>query len=218
MDGWHYTPGWGSLGTITLAVIAVAVNLLTNKRALRASGVQFAKSQEHAQASLETSIAQFERVREEARTDKLRIELISLIDALSERTVKLDVAIGQIDEVVEEIASEVKDLDDRFDRVDKAMRRIMGAEYWGVYPRISGHAFAIRLLTTDHDLWQILNRLQVVIAEEREHYERVVMARQLRRRREEEHARAVEMDLEIREIATQLTKYGLTKLRDLPQT
>jgi hypothetical protein len=216
MDGWYYTPGWGALGTITVAVIAVLFNLRANRRTLRASGEQFTRSQEHAQASLRTSIAQFERVREEARVDKLRIELISLIDALSERTVKLDVAISQIDEVVEEIASAAPDLDERLGRVDKAMRRIMGAEYWGVYTRISGHAFAIRLLTADEELLENLNRLQLVIAEERRHYEQVVMVRQLRRRRDDERERASLMDDEIRDITKQLVQYGLTKLQNLP--
>ncbi|NKZ13654.1 hypothetical protein HGA11_22000 [Mycolicibacterium septicum DSM 44393] len=214
MDGWYYTPGWGALGTITVAVIAVLFNLRSNRRTLRLSGEQFTKSQSHAQAVLDTSIAQFERVREEARLDKLRIEIIGLINALAERTVKLDKAIGQIDEVVEGIARAEEDLDYRFDRVDKAMRAIMAAEYWGVYNQISGHAFAIRLLTKDEELLALLNQLQPIIAEERTHYEGVVMVRQLRRRREDERLRASLLDDEVRRLTKQLTSYALVNLRN----
>ena len=114
----HYTPGWGALGTVTVAAIAVLVNIWTNRKALRAS----------AQA-LSSSTAQFRQQREDTRADKLRIEVIGLVNALAQRRIRLYVAINRIDEAVGKIGRS-DDLASDLIRVDRSMRAIMATEYW----------------------------------------------------------------------------------------
>ncbi len=156
VSGWYYTPGWGALGTVSVAVLAVGVNILTNRRTLRAS-----------QNSLNTSIAQFRQVREDTRVDKLRIEVIGLINALAERKTRLDVAINRIDQAIGTI-ERTDNLASDLVRVDRSMRAIMASEYWDVYGRCSAHATAIRLLTNDDAILKLVNEIQINIARERE--------------------------------------------------
>lgn len=200
MSGWYYTPGWGALGTASVAVIAVAVNVYTNKKALRASA-----------NSLNTSIAQFRQVREDARLDKLRIEVIGLINALAERKSRLDIAINRIDQAVATIGRS-DDLASDLVRVDRSMRAIMASEYWDVYGRCSAHATAIRLLTDDNAILRPVHEIQSVIALEREHYELAVIGRDIHTRGTADLEREKTLDGRIRNASKALVSYSLTNL------
>ena len=213
MDGSHYTPGWGALATVIVAVIAVLVSIYTNKKTLDASAVQFEKSQRHAQNTLNTSIAQFRQLREDTRVDKLRIEIIGLINALAERTTRLDIAVNRIDEALDRIAkidfTEVGAPD--LDRADRAMRASMAEEFWEVYARVTAHAFAIRLLTTDASILRIVNDIQEAIALEREHYEFAVIRGEIHKR-DKADIDASQLDDQLRDAAKALLVYSLKNL------
>lgn len=213
VNGWYYTPGWGALATTTVAVIAVVANIYTNKRTLRASAAQFEKSQQHAQTSLNTSIAQFEQVRQETRTDKLRVEIIGLINALAERKTRLDIAINRIDDALEKMNSAELRSPGSSDqaRADRQMRAAMAEEYWEVYERASAHAFAVRLLTTEAELLRIVDEVQDAIATEREHYEFRVLAQNVHKR-DEEYQREIVADTTLRYAAKALVTYCLSNL------
>ncbi|WP_145012975.1 hypothetical protein [Mycobacterium marseillense] len=204
MSGWYYTPGWGALGTVSVAIIAVAVNIYSNRKTLSASA-----------NSLNTSVAQFRQMREDARADKLRIETIGLINALAERKTRLDIAINRIDQAVDTIGR-TDDLASDLVRVDRTMRAIMASEYWDVYGRCSAHATAIRLLTDDNAILNIINEIQVVIARERQHYELAVIGRDINTRADADLEFEMSLDDRIRKASKALVSYCLNNLTMQP--
>ncbi|WAC93567.1 hypothetical protein [Mycobacterium sp. Aquia_213] len=204
MSGWYYTPGWGALGTVSVAALAVGVNILTNRRTLRAS-----------QKSLNTSVAQFRQVREDARVDKLRIEVIGLINALAERKTRLDVAINRIDQAIGTI-DRTDNLASDLVRVDRSMRAIMASEYWDVYGRCSAHATAIRLLTNDDAILKLVNEIQTIVAREREHYELAVIGRDIHNRPKADLELEGALDDRIRAATKSLVSYCLANLAMRP--
>ena len=76
--GWQYVGEWTSLAAVAVALIAVVVSVWFSTKTLR------------------RAINQFEQRRVDARTDKLRSEIIDLITALSERPSPSDAIINRI--------------------------------------------------------------------------------------------------------------------------
>jgi hypothetical protein len=215
MNGFYYTPGWGALATTTVALIAVLVNIYTNRRTLRASATHFETSQKRAQNALDTSIEQFQQLREDTRLDKLRIEIIGLVNALAERRTRLDIAVSRIHDTLDKLdLSEFRPPDTAgLDRADHAMRGAMAEEFWDVYARVSAHAFAIRMLTTDASILRQLNDIQEAVAMERRLYEFDVMGGKIHKRNEDDVAQENVLDDRLRAASTALVSYSLTNLR-----
>ncbi len=70
---WHYTEGWGNLGTITVAAIAIISSALYNRRTLR-----------QARAIADATLALTRRQRADTRGDVLRTELSRWLTVVSE--------------------------------------------------------------------------------------------------------------------------------------
>jgi hypothetical protein len=70
---WHYTQGWGSLGTITVAVLAIISSALYNRRTLR-----------QARAIGDNTLALARQQRADTRGDVLRTELSRWLTVVSE--------------------------------------------------------------------------------------------------------------------------------------
>ena len=73
LHDWHYTQGWGSLGTITVAVLAIISSALYNRRTLR-----------QARAIADDTLALATQQRADTRGDVLRTELARWLTVVSE--------------------------------------------------------------------------------------------------------------------------------------
>jgi hypothetical protein len=73
LHDWHYTPGWGSLGTITVAVLAIILSALYNRRTLRQS-----------RAIADATLALNTQQRADSRGGVLRQELARWLTLVSE--------------------------------------------------------------------------------------------------------------------------------------
>jgi hypothetical protein len=83
--GWQYVGEWASLATAAVALIAVVVSVWFSTKTLR------------------RAINQVDQRRVNARTDKLRSEIIDMIRALSERPSPSDAIINRIAALVNKI-------------------------------------------------------------------------------------------------------------------
>jgi hypothetical protein len=81
LDAWHYTEGWGNLGTITVAVLAIVSSALYNRRTLRQS-----------RTIADTTLALTRQQRADSRGDVLRTELarwLILVDQIEQTCAEL---------------------------------------------------------------------------------------------------------------------------------
>ena len=67
ITGWQWTPVWGNLLTVAVAIAAIVFSALNSKR------------------TLDLSAKQFRHTREDTRDDKLRAEIAEFFDALGAR-------------------------------------------------------------------------------------------------------------------------------------
>ena len=135
---WQYTPGWGSLITVTVASLAlissVAISAITLKR----------------------NASQAERSRIDARTDKLKAELIDLINALGERQPRGDVASSPINEAM---ADSAKNPGATIRQVEQSAKAILAEHLWDVHRRITTHALGALMLTEEEQVVRPIARI-----------------------------------------------------------
>ena len=136
------------LGTIVVGVLAVVVSAIFNLATLQRSG------------------RQFQQGRSDARNDKLRAELAAFNVALGERKSQLDVFVYRIQGLAESFS--LDDPPDRSEFERTARAALLVAD---VYRRISGHAFAINMLTDDRDITARVNRIHQEISADRQEVE-----------------------------------------------
>jgi hypothetical protein len=127
--GWQYVGAWASLATVAVALIAVVVSVWFSTKTLR------------------RAINQFEQRRVDARTDKLRSEIIDLITALSERPSSSDAIINRIAALGKQNRSGPSPAST--DRITREAKAVVSEGLSGTYRRIYGHAIAIMMLTDD---------------------------------------------------------------------
>jgi hypothetical protein len=119
--GWHYTLGWGNFFTVTVASIAIIASVTVSVITLRRNG------------------SHFEQNRIDARNDKLRVEVIDLISALSQRSSQVGIVLQRIRQL------------DSVDRqtIHQNIKDMFSENIWDSYRRAASHAFAVLALTED---------------------------------------------------------------------
>jgi hypothetical protein len=129
------------LGTIIVGVLAVVVSAIFNFATLQRSG------------------RQFQQGRSDARNDKLRAELAAFNVALGERK-------SRIQGLAESFSPDDPPNSSEFEQTARAALLVADA-----YRRISGHTFAINMLTDDRDITARVNRIQQQISADRQEIE-----------------------------------------------
>ena len=136
------------MGTIIVGVLAVVVSAIFNFATLQRFG------------------RQFQQGRSDARNDKLRAELAAFNVALGERKSQLDVFVYRIQGLAESFSPDDPPNSSEFEQTARAALLVADA-----YRRISGHTFAINMLTDDRDITARVNRIQQQISADRQEIE-----------------------------------------------
>jgi hypothetical protein len=126
---WKWTPGWGNLLTVTVAIAAIGVSAWYNRRTLRSTNEKFIQG------------------RVDARNDKLRVEIAGLLDAISERTSKWTVAAHRTSELTPQPLTELSGQSLR--AAGQSLKAAWSELLSGSYTRIGTHALAVEILTDD---------------------------------------------------------------------
>ncbi len=152
--GWQYVGEWASLATVAVALIAVVVSVWFSTKTLR------------------RAINQLEQRRVDARTDKLRSEIIDLITALSERP-------SPSDAIINRIAALANKIDPTHpwastDQITIEAKSVVSEGLSRTYRRIYGHAIAIMMLTDDEAVADPVRRITKAADEELEAFEAAI--------------------------------------------
>jgi hypothetical protein len=120
---WQYTLGWGNTFTVTVALVAIVASVVISI------------------ITLKRNESQFEQSRIDARTDKLRAEVIDLISALSQRSSQVEIVVQRIKQL------------ESVDRqaIQQNFREMFSEDLWDSYRRATSHAFAVLALTADKE-------------------------------------------------------------------
>jgi hypothetical protein len=151
--GWQYVGEWASLAAVAVALIAVVVSVWFSTKTLR------------------RAINQFEQRRVDARTDKLRSEIIDLITALSERP-------SPSDAIINRIAALANRIDPAHpwasNRITIEAKSVVSEGLSRTYRRIYGHAIGIMMLTDDEAVADPVRRITKAADEELEAFEAAI--------------------------------------------
>jgi len=189
LTGW-YTQGWGNLSTVAIAALAIGVSAWFNLKTLNQSKAQFDRTVEQSRtqfdesitdsrtqfeqsiaeshAQFEHSIMQFEQVRIDTLTDKLRSEIIGLINGFAEKGSRTSTVARRVSELYDTIDPSRPDVQPV---LEQNLQAIVQEELGAVYRAISGHHFAILLLCDDSELKKIVATLATLAAEDRQAWE-----------------------------------------------
>jgi hypothetical protein len=152
--GWQYLGEWASLAAVAVALIAVVVSVWFSTKTLR------------------RAINQFEKRRVDARTDKLRSEIIDLITALSERPSPSDAIINRIAALANKI--DLAHPSASKDWLTIETKAVVSEGLSGTYRRIYGHAIGIMMLTDDEAVADPVRRITKAADEELEAFEAAI--------------------------------------------
>jgi hypothetical protein len=152
--GWQYVGEWASLAAVAVALIAVVVSVWFSTKTLR------------------RAINQFEKRRVDARTDKLRSEIIDLITALSERPSPSDAIINRIAALANKI--DLAHPSASKDWLTIETKAVVSEGLSGTYRRIYGHAIGIMMLTDDEAVADPVRRITKAADEELEAFEAAI--------------------------------------------
>jgi hypothetical protein len=151
--GWQYRR-MGELGGGDVALIAVVVSVWFSTKTLR------------------RAINQFEQRRVDARTDKLRSEIIDLITALSARPSPSDANINRIAALANKI--DLAHPSASKDRITIDTKAVVSEGLSSTYRRIYGHAIGIMMLTDDAAVADPVRRITKAADEELEAFEAAI--------------------------------------------
>lgn len=154
VDGWYYTPGWGALATVTVALLALVVSTWFNVRTLRRSSEQLSQASR-----------QFRQLRDDNLTDKLRVEIAGLLAAMNERDWRIAVAERQM--------NAIRDPGDTstergIAELDLALKAVVAEHLTPMHLRAFNHLFTMELLTDDPTLAAKARELSQLLDEDRE--------------------------------------------------
>lgn len=157
--GW-WTPGWGNLFTVVVALAAVGVSAAFNI------------------ATLRRSVAQHRQVRTDATTDKLRNELVEYFTGIERCRTAARKLGGQLQEIT---AATLRDLKgDNDPEVMKAYRSRAYAAYSETLPeaqlRLAANEFKLMLLTTDREILTRTGKISGLLNEDAKDFEVLVRA------------------------------------------
>jgi hypothetical protein len=144
---WQYTQGWGTLFTVTVASIALISSVVVGV-------ITLVRNANH-----------FDQGRVDARTDKLRAELIDLLIALADRSSQAALVGNRLSELISEVDL-AGDLDFERERFDRRMGAVLSEHIADVYRRIDSHAFGVLLLTDAEDVVVAISAIRQAIEEE----------------------------------------------------
>lgn len=120
---WHYTPGWGNVFTVTVALIAIISSVVISVITLR------------------RNTSHFEQSRTDARNDKLRAEVIDLVGALSQRSSEVEVVVRR--------RRQLENVDRQL--IHQGINEMFSGDLWDSYRRATSHSFAVLTLTEDKE-------------------------------------------------------------------
>lgn len=124
MTGW-WTPGWGNLFTVAVAVAAILVSAYYNKRALDRTNLHF------------------EQARDDARDDRLRAEIAAFLVATDELSITERTYRARLEEL--ESAHRRSDTSP----TTKELQRLVDETIGAAYSQVAVRAFSILMLTND---------------------------------------------------------------------
>jgi hypothetical protein len=154
MHGWHYTPGWGALGTVTVAIIALIASATFNVITLRRASRQAREG------------------RRDARNDRLRGEVAGLFNALAERQGKHMIMAHRLREFANSapVTGTPAQISIFQSSVTTSYRELVDAPYREIVTR----CFAVSLVTKDDNLVGLTDSLRKIIESERKQYESLI--------------------------------------------
>jgi hypothetical protein len=145
VTGW-WTPGWGNLFTVAVAIIAIGVSAWFNLRTLRSADKKFQQG------------------RIDARNDKLRGDIAAFMDAVGERASQLDVFTHRINELVKAYLPD--NPPGALAQFQQSSKAVLSETLSDAYRRTATHTFAINILTDDPGILDHVNRIQGVVGAE----------------------------------------------------
>jgi hypothetical protein len=123
LSRWDYTPGWGALATVSLALVAVTINLVGLRRASR----------------------QFEQTRLDTQADKLRVEVSELVVALMSRNRKSKLLLDRVQDILSDSTTAGLSRDRMRQRTQAAFAELVD----DFYEEALAHCMSILMLTSD---------------------------------------------------------------------
>ncbi|MUL80507.1 MULTISPECIES: hypothetical protein [unclassified Mycolicibacterium] len=149
MNGWYYTPGWGALATVTVATVSLIASVVISQRTLRRSAEQFQQG------------------RIDARTDKLRAEIIQLITTIAERGRQAAAMRPRMHELMKLIKTIDPADAQAVEEMRDAIRAMAADTAIELHERTTAHAYAVLMLTDDKDATMPVMKLLTVFGQER---------------------------------------------------
>ena len=153
-DSWYYTPGWGALGTVTVAVIALITGVAFNIVTLRRAKTYATQS------------------RQDAKVDKLRTELATYISDIEEcrrQSRKLGQRLTELSQAALDSDSLA---DDYKANSQRAFQEIMS----DIHDRLAIRSLVLMMLTADEEILRRVSRIEKVIEEDRNDFLVLVLA------------------------------------------
>lgn len=147
LTGW-WTPGWGSLFTVAVAVAAIAVGAFYNRRTLQ-------RAERH-----------FEQARHDARDDKLRAEISAFLLAVSERSAMDKIYRARLEEARHSEGLEHQPS-------PRYMQSLIEETVGTVHNRLAVHSFSIRMLTVESRITAPVHQIEQAVRQELDHLREV---------------------------------------------
>lgn len=188
---WQQVGEWANLTMMTVALIVVVVGVWLCTKALR------------------RTVNEFEQGKLDARNDKLRAEIIDLINALSARPSPVDAIINRIAALTDKI--DPADRSASKDQIKLNAKAAVSGALSGTYRQIYGHSIAIVMLTDDEAVADPVRRIMKAAEQELQALEAIIagsdgVTDEQRRCVDELHQTTQDAMLE-------LVHYGLKNLR-----
>lgn len=155
---WQWTPAWGNLATVTVAIVAIAVSAWFNRRTLRRAAAQFSQQ------------------RRDDLNEALRKEIADLSSAVTARVYQAYVMLKQLDELIKSLEAEADSLsdDEIRERGLSGGRALLAQHILPVYNDIDRHATTVRMLTHDQEITGHAERITKAAKEEQAEYQKIV--------------------------------------------
>ncbi|UXA05707.1 hypothetical protein KXD96_22805 [Mycobacterium sp. SMC-2] len=168
---WQWTPGWGNLFTVMVAVAAIAVSAWYNRRTLRGANEKFVQG------------------RIDARNDKLRAELAAYLSDLDEcrlQSRKLGKFMRELIDAPYQLSQaeaqpwqqNAQLVAEKFEQYREQSEAAYLETVWDVYRRLAVRDFTLMMLTSDKGILEPTHEIYKLIEEDRRDFESLIAARE----------------------------------------
>jgi hypothetical protein len=183
LDWWEWLPwdmwddfppsiAWGNIATVTVAIAAIVVSAIFNRRTLRLSADQSEQSHKDARGALDLAREQFEQRRRDEVDDKLRVEVATYLSAVNEREQQLGALLKQVTRISDQAQTQrqgdsqpdAADVDRLVNEINMALSDTVSL----LYRRIGIQSVVIAMLTTEQGIMKPVNQIQTSVNKQRD--------------------------------------------------